>query len=423
MTVWRLVVREILYRRFSFGLGALSVIVAVGCVVGQLTLLRTHDVQTERIIALKEAQTRKDMQRLEDDYRKITKGMGFNLLILPKQQDLGDFYADDYAQHDMPEAHAAKLAQSGLMSIRHLLPSIQQKLKWPEQRRTIILIGVRGEVPIAHLDPKQPLLQAVRPGTVVLGYELHRNLDLGIGQKLTLLGREFLVAKCHPERGTKDDITIWMDLAEAQSVLGKPGRINAILALKCHCAGIDLARIRAEVAAILPDTRVIEFASKALARAEARNRAAVAARRAIDAEVSNRARLRREREAFAAVLVPLVLVGCIVWIGCLTLANVRERRAEIGILRALGVGSWRILAAFLGKAAVTGLIGAGVGYALGVTVGMAPCQDSLAPAQPYLGSGLFLAVFVSAPLLSCLAALVPALAAVQQDPAIALQEQ
>ena len=123
------------------------------------------------------------------------------------------------------------------------------------------------------------------------------------------------------------------------------------------------------------------------------------------------------------MLVPLVLVGCIVWIGCLTLANVRERRAEIGILRALGVGSWRILAAFLGKAAVTGLIGAGVGYALGVTVGMAPCQDSLAPAQPYLGSGLFLAVFVSAPLLSCLAALVPALAAVQQDPAIALQEQ
>ena len=148
MSVWRLVLREIQHRKLNFGLGLLSVVVAVGCLIGSLTLLHAHDLRTERIIAAKEAETREKMRVMEDDYRKIMKKLGFNVLILPKDQNLGDLYAEDYAAKYMPEAYVEKLVHSGTMTIRHLLPSLQQKLVWPERERDWMPQGVQRPCPI-----------------------------------------------------------------------------------------------------------------------------------------------------------------------------------------------------------------------------------------------------------------------------------
>ena len=425
MSIWHLVVKEILHRRMNFALGLLSVIVAVACLVGALTLLRAHDARTEQIVGAKEARVQEEMARMEDDYRIIMKGLGFNLLILPKDQNLGDLYADDYASKYMPEAYVSMLSESGVMSIRHLLPSLQQKLKWPEQERTIILIGVRGEVPLAHKAPKEPILTAVPSGTMVVGYELHRSLNLSEGDSVRLLGRKFAVGKCHPERGNKDDITIWIDLREAQELLNRQGEINGILALKCHCYGARLGQVREEISRLLPDTQVIEFASKVVARAEARDRAADTAREALKAEKVNRARLRSEREAFASVLVPLVLMAGAVWIGSLFLTNVRERRAEIGILRALGLRARAILLMFVTKAMLMGLLGGLLGYAVGWIVGASWGDASLElrGALALFNPELLLLVFFAAPLLSGLASWIPAMVAGQQDPAVVLREE
>src|SRR5262249_52406214 len=152
-----------------------------------------------------------------------------------------------------------------------------------------------------------------------------------------------------------------------------------------------LGGVRNEIAAILPETQVTELASQALARAEARNRAAAEARDAnhraaaeadtarkqaaaqarvaVEGEKKNRARLRGEQESFAAVLVPIVLAGCVVWLGVLAFSNVRERAPEIGILRALGLGSGQVVALFLVKALAVGFLGALLGYAAGTLAG------------------------------------------------------
>ena len=135
MSIRRLVLKEILHRKLNFALGLSSVIVAVACLVGALTLLSAHDIRTEGIVARKQAETDERMRGLEDDYRKIMKGMGFNVLILPKGQS-SDFWEHDFASKYMPEEYADRLAESGVMTIRHLLPSLQQKVKWPERMRT-----------------------------------------------------------------------------------------------------------------------------------------------------------------------------------------------------------------------------------------------------------------------------------------------
>jgi ABC-type lipoprotein release transport system permease subunit len=415
MKLSRLILREIAYRKLNFGLGVFAVAVAVGCLVAELTVLRRHDLQTEEIVAAKEAETRARMVGLENDYRKLTLKMGFNVLILPKDQNLSDLYAEDYAAKYMPEEYATRLAKSRVATINHILPSLQQKVKWPERERTILLMGVRGEVYMQSAKQKA-LLEAVAPGTMRVGHELARNLQLKAGDRATLMGREYTVAQINPERGNKDDITVWIDLAEAQDLLGRPGRINAILALDCTCDTIDrLSRIRAEIAKILPDTQIIEFSSQAIARAEARDRAASEAAAAVEQEKVSRAKLRAEREASAAILVPVALLGAAVWIGFLAFGNVRERAVEIGILRALGLRSWQVLVLFLSRALVTGLVGAAVGYAGGVLATM--------PAMPSFQLRWLAAAVVGAPVLAALAGWLPAMVAARQDPAEVLSRE
>jgi putative ABC transport system permease protein len=423
MSPTRLVVREILHRKLSFSLGALSVTLAVACVVGSLAVLRQHDARTDQIIAAKEAETRERMAKLEDDYRKITKGLGFNVLILPQNQNLSDLFAQDYATNAMPEEYVERLAKSRVATIQHLLPSLQQKLKWPEFERTVILIGVRGEVPILQADAKKPILEPVPPGSMVVGYELHRSLKFKVGDKVRLLGREFTIGKLHPERGTKDDITLWISLKEAQELLGRKGEINGILALECVCAADSLDKVRAEITHVLPDTQVIEFQSQTLARAEARARAALEAHEAVQNEKINRGRLRREREALVAVLAPVVVLACAAWIAFLSFGNVRERRSEIGLLRALGVRARVILGLFLGRAVLMGLTGAVLGYGGGLLIGACWHEGpGLAATAVGLNPRLALAVLAGAPVLALLAAWLPSFLAAQQDPAEVLNE-
>src|SRR5690606_31440279 len=115
--------------------------------------------------------TAQRMALLEDDFRKITKNLGFNVLILPKDQNLSDLYADDFASKYMPEEYADRLARARIATLNHLLPILQQKLRWPEQERTILAIDTRGEVPLVNRDPKKPILDAVPTGSMIVGYE------------------------------------------------------------------------------------------------------------------------------------------------------------------------------------------------------------------------------------------------------------
>ena len=107
------------------------------------------------------------MAVVEDDYRKITKLLGFNVLILPGKQDLGGLYADNLSTATMPETYVDDLSASGIMAIRHLLPSLEQKVRWVEEDRNIILVGVKGEVPIKGRAPKEPMLLPVPSGSAV----------------------------------------------------------------------------------------------------------------------------------------------------------------------------------------------------------------------------------------------------------------
>ena len=56
MTIWNLLIREILHRKLNFALAVISVMVASGSLIGSVTLLRIHDIHTGRFLEQKQAE-------------------------------------------------------------------------------------------------------------------------------------------------------------------------------------------------------------------------------------------------------------------------------------------------------------------------------------------------------------------------------
>ncbi len=325
MEIRQLIFREIRFRKLNFMLTVVSAAAAVACLVGAITILRAHELESEKIVIANEAETKAVMDKLNSDVSKSMLKLGFNVVILPKEQNLADWYADDFGSKYMPENYVTKLANSKIVTVRHLLPSLQQKIIWPEKKRKIILIGTRGEVPNIHKNPKKPLVEPVPEGSIVLGYELSDSLGLKAGDTVKLMGRRFDVHKCHTERGSKDDITAWIHLSEAQQLLGRDGQISAILALECACAWADISKIRKEIGKFLPDTQVIEKGSKAIARAEARMAVGQQVKDSLVSAKAFQAELNDGRQRFTSILVCVVILGCVVcWFSEFVMFKIRK---------------------------------------------------------------------------------------------------
>jgi putative ABC transport system permease protein len=199
--------------------------------------------------------------------------------------------------------------------------------------------------------------------------------------------------------------------------------------LECLCAGEDaLPKIRKEIAAILPGTQVIERGSRALARAEARTKVAEQGMALIEKEKRNREGLRAVRERFASILTPVVVTACAVWIAVLGLTNVRVRREEIGILRAIGIRSRDILVMFMSRHVLVGALGGAIGFAAGLLSAdyFSAVREGTRIRLTDMGLswvGLFVLSVLGAAALAVIAGWIPTIIATRQDPADVLREE
>ena len=423
MSIWKMILGELLHRKGNFVSAVLSVGGAVACLIATLTLLRIDQAQTNSLLAQKQEAVEAAGAQLEDAMRVITKGLGFNVIILPQDQDLNELHLEGSLSKTMPESLVDKLSQSDIVTVNHLLPTVVKKMTWEEHDLPILVYGTRGEVPIMHRDPKKPLLDAVPRDQMIVGFEISQKLGLKEGDEATLMGNEFTIIKTHEQRGNLDDSTVWVNLAQAQEMFGMQNLIHAIQALECHCAGDRITAIRQEIAGILPGTQVIERGPPALARAEARNTAKETAEAALEREKASRTAVRAQRERMASVVIPVVLVASAMWIAFLAYGNVRERRSEVGVLRAIGYSSGRISGLFLGKFLIVAMAGAVIGYVLGSFIGVTLGEDQLSigviqnqfvPTDFVIACGLAL-------FLSTVGSWIPSVMAVKLDPAEILQ--
>jgi ABC-type lipoprotein release transport system permease subunit len=401
MSVIGILFSEAWQRRGSFLLSLLTVSLAVALFIALLTLNA----------ALQKATT------------KQMKELGFNLVILPVEVSDQDYAGCRYGEHSMPQEYVHKLAGKRDITADHFSGKLEKKVVWENFDAT--LTGIMGTLARGQ---KRPLGFQKPPevGNAYFGNAVARGVEVAKGPDgkplkddkgrfklvpVTVEGETFRVEKRLAARETKDNYRIYVNLKDAQRMLARPGRIHAIEALGCRCEGDIVAVITSEVEGLL--------------NAGAAEKDKVKVLIPNPPKFYTREKMRAKVEGYAGLVVPLVLLVSVMWIGALSYMNVRQRREEIGLLRAVGVGSRPIAVLFLGKAALTGLVGAALGFAVGHAIakhygpGMFELPAKmLKPMWDYLIWSL-----VASPVLAMMASALPAMVAVSIDPADALREE
>ncbi len=339
----------------------------------------------------------------ERETRRVTRDLGFNLRILPRDVDPDQFLADGHSDLTLPADAVRRLADAAgtFVAFNHLTPSLERRL--PLGGRDAILTGL-GTAVVGPGEKKQPMGFEIPAGKACLGHALAARLGARPGATIDVRGHPLVVQRVLVESGTDDDIRLFASLSDAQSILGLPGRISEIRAIDCLCLTGEqdaIAQLRKALERALPEARVLQLRSIADARA----------------------RQRQTAEKYTAFAVPLVLLVGAAWVGILSALNVRERRPEIGLWRALGHGSARIASLVLGRAVVLGLAGAALGYWAGTQLALHQgprifpvTAAGIVPESVLLGWSLLLA-----PGFAAAASFLPAMLAVAHDPADTLR--
>ena len=281
-----------------------------------------------------------------DATRVLMKDMGFNLLIMPPGADPARWQALNFSGPDMPEGHVKLLAGNAGIMAQHFVGKLQQTMQIDGV--TVVLTGVQTETVRTGTKKKpMPTAYTMAEGKILLGAAAARALGKKAGDTVTIAGGTFEVERVLDEYGAvPEDIRIFAPLGEVQALLGKPGRINAIDALACQCpANVKdiVSMVRESILRVLPDATVQPYYSILLARHEQR--------------------VMMLRVQYAVLAAALAAAAAAVW--GLAYQNVTGRRREIGVLRALGVPDRRILALFLGKLFLCGVLGGVAGVAAG----------------------------------------------------------
>jgi predicted lysophospholipase L1 biosynthesis ABC-type transport system permease subunit len=463
MSVLRLIFAEIRFRTVNFLLSLLAVTVAASLFIVGPTLISGYAEDTDQQMAVLQKETEllqaeaEEMQKeteamqaeteamlaeMDTQTTRIMRDLGVNLRIVHKDTNFGSLYTD-FVAVDFPEDYVQRLAEAPqIETIVHLVATLQHKLKWRE--RTVLLMGTLPVLTQSQKNEEKPhMVQSVEPGTVFIGSEL--GVGLKAGETVEIEGKSFKIAQIMPEFGGLQDVQIVMDLHDAQEVLGTPGRINQIMALNCKCKGNRLSVIRKELEGVLPDTKVTEQTTRAEAREKQRDLVAqtraselasvqanlerVIANRDRVTENHNRQLASRQRQelmlsGLIGITTPLVVFVSALFVGLMTWINVRERRPEIGVLRALGKNGWNIAALFLGKSFLLGLIGGAVGCGLGYlfTPLIGSATMDIVASLFQVDARLAVATILGAPLVAVMASYLPTLSAISQDPAIVLMD-
>ena len=357
--------RECRTRRVSLGLTIAAVAAGVGVWIAVLAGLDGYDRRLEAVLHGQEAALAAGLHDYDQALSEAMRRLGFNLLLLPAEQPLGDFYEQGFAAATLPESVVETLAGAGAVTVAQVVPVLRRKVRWEERGWTVLLQAVGTPRCLVPREGALLEVDAVPRGSLDIGYEIQRGMQLQPGARVQFLGREFTVRACRPEAGTEDDITVWLNLAEAQERLELPGRISEIRALGCRAAWNQVSRVRAEIAAALPGVTVVEKSGETLALAAARDAFEKGQRELLEQRRAAGALQRRQQQRLALALGALALALAAGVTGLTGWSNARDRRGEIGLWTALGASPAQVLRLFAWRAALAGLAGAALGLALG----------------------------------------------------------
>ena len=388
MNPFKLVRKELFYRKVSSLVILLTVVAASTVSVAVYTLSKASENET----------------------RKIMREQGLNLYIFPKGTNLIDFYSVNNTP-TFPENYVDTLANSKTFdAVRHLTGILQ--LKYPNwidpngSTHQIVVVGYKDEAMQRFLSKQETMGFDVEKGTVHVGALISANISEGETFKITGENGsqyEFEIAKRLAEGKGMMDQGVAFNLDDLQEVLGKQNQINKIEALGCVCHDGRINNARTQVQTIFADLEVTEISSIA------------------DARENQRLMMNK----YGSFIIPFIMLVSLLISALLFYSNVNTRKHEIGILKAMGKSKLFVLLLFLLKAFLLGLAGSVAGFFAGSFLAEYFGKEifrftamSIKPHWDILGFTLL--IF---PLLWMLSSWIPALLASQVDAAKTLSQE
>jgi len=377
-----LAIKEIIHRRFNFLMGLIGMTTIVALVVAFYTIT----------------------QATRNETRLLTRNMGFNVRIIPGTSDMNQFWTDGYSNLTMNEDVVDRLMKQKSVNYAHLTATLHHRIQWRD--KGVVLTGISKEEKEPKGGTKSKMIFAIPMEKVYLGYELAHQFHIRERDTIQLLNKTYVVEKTLAETGSDDDIRIYFDLESLQSLISKEGQVNEVMAINCMCStdnGDPLGELRAELAKIVPEAKVIMNSSIADARENQ----------------------RKMTDKYFAMLFPLLLVICAFWLGSVAMTNVKDRTHEIGILKAIGFSGFKISKLFFMRALLIGVFGALIGFILGtwlsIQLGPNIFKVTIVSVDPVYS--LLIWALIAGPLFASISSLLPVLWAVNQDAAQLLKEQ
>lgn len=302
--------------------------------------------------------------------------LGANVLVLPKDATLQDYYSADLTSQTLPESHVASILLANLPGVERLSPKLCVSTKIAERPVTLTGILPQSEFQAkaawqsvslfsnkhegctkAACGPKtydaapeslasERTIDQLKGNEAVIGADVAEFSKLRPGKSVTILGESLQILAVLPRTGTVDDSRVFAHLHTVQRMTNAGEVVNAIEVMGCceDAAGSLVPRL----AELLPDSKVVT----------------------ISQVVSTQVGINRLMSQMS-----LFVVGVLVVVGGASVAstiasNVRERRREVGTLMALGATPGLVTRMFLLKASILGLVGGIGGCSLGLVSAM-----------------------------------------------------
>jgi putative ABC transport system permease protein len=378
---WRVVWESLRHQRARLGVATLAVLLGAALVSALVNL--SFDVGSQAGRELR--------------------AYGANILLLPRAAALG--LGGVSQERGIPEHDLAAL--DGIPGVIGYAPYLY------------LIAEVQGQ-PVMAAGVAFERLQAISPwwriegrwpsdlGQALVGVDAARALALAPGDRFTLSLRsrqalrfqeaeQELVVAGLVETGGAEDNQIFIPLPAAQALSGRQGQVG-LVQVSALATGRSLEQVAAEIEARLPGVQARTL------------------RQFAQAEEAVLAKVR----LLMALVAALVLAVAALTVSSTMITAVLERRAEIGLMKALGAAERQVAALFLAEGMSMGAAGGLGGYAIGLGVaaliGRQVFRAGLSPSP--LGLPVTLAVALGVALL---ASLWPVQRAMAIDPVVTLR--
>jgi putative ABC transport system permease protein len=344
------------------------------------------------------ARMQQDVERRIDEY-------GANIIITPKSGGLPLTYGGvdiTDASFDVQRLKNSDIALIKSIHMKEKISAVAPKVigSYRIRENPFLVVGV--DFSSEFRIKKWWQLKGQKPsssGEILLGAESARRLGATPGGNIELGGRQFRVAGVLVENASQDDSSVFMDMREAQALLGKRDEVS-VIEVSALCSGCPIDDIVAQISHGLPHAKVSPI------------RQAMALRMQTVEQLS--------RFSLAASLVVVVIGSLVVFVSMLS--SVNERTREIGVLRAIGFRKAHIVKVIMMEAFVISLAAGLGGWVFGgLSVSLLASElpvsggaFMLDPAMPLVAVGMAL-------LIGLLSSLYPALKASRLEPLEALR--